>query len=169
MPSALALALLIGLQAACVQSRVDTSSCARVSAHDPPLRQDYRPPRQTEAQATAFRALAQAAVKQSAAARPWVVDYMGSDIVRSNLDPSLQRYSNTQLADAFEWEFARLPIFHNAPLDGADADYVCEHTDGLIVDDTPLTASLFNGNLQQPCQRFVLGGASEVCEPVGLY
>eukprot|EP01048_Picozoa_sp_COSAG05_P022377 COSAG05_NODE_4454_length_1508_cov_1.616749_2_plen_195_part_00 len=48
-----------------------------------------------------------------------------------------------------------MQLFHNAPLDGADADrgaHMC------YPDDTPLNITLRNGYLQQPCQRFVMGG-----------
>ncbi len=95
-----------------------TSSNTVPSSHDPPLLQRFRPPRQTSAQAAAYHAIETKAEALSAAARPWVLDYMGSQTVRSQLDPSLQHYSNDELLQMLTWEFERLPIFHNAPVDG---------------------------------------------------
>jgi|EP01046_Picozoa_sp_COSAG06_P007275 hypothetical protein len=92
---------------------------AAPSAHDPPLLQRFRPPRQTPAQAAAYRAIETKAEALSAAAKSWVLEYMGSKTVRSQLDPSLQHYSNEELLQMLTWEFERLPIFHNAPVDGA--------------------------------------------------
>lgn len=47
------------------------------------------------------------------------------------------------------WEFARLPLIHNGPLDDSDP--------AGCKDDTDLFTSLTNGYLQNVCQRFVLG------------
>ena len=105
-----------------------------------------------------MREIAARATGQSAAAHRWALDYMGSQVVRSHLDSSLQHYSNQELLDMFVWEMARLPVFHNTPLDGSDVERVCYDTGGLIVDDTPLDIAMLSGNLQTPCQRFVLGG-----------
>ena len=95
-----------------------SSSSAVPSSHDAPLLQRFRPPRQTPAQAAVYHAIETKAETLSAAARPWVLDYMGSHTVRSQLDPSLQKYSNEELLHMLTWEFERLPIFHNAPVDG---------------------------------------------------
>eukprot|EP01051_Picozoa_sp_SAG22_P014117 SAG22_NODE_1669_length_3849_cov_3.221333_2_plen_339_part_00 len=56
----------------------------------------------------------------------------------------------------FEWEFERLQqLFRNAPVDGADADREAKM---CCPDDTPLNETLNNGYLQQPCQRYAVGG-----------
>ena len=62
--------------------------------------------------------VAATALRESAEARPWMLNYMGG--VKSSLDPSLQDLSNAELLERFTWEFQRLPIFHNAPLDAWD-------------------------------------------------
>ena len=95
-----------------------SSSGAVPSSHDAPLLQRFRPPRQTPAQAAAYHEIETKAEALSTAARPWVLDYMGSHTVRSQLDPTLQHYSNEELLQMLTWEFERLPIFHNAPVDG---------------------------------------------------
>jgi hypothetical protein len=102
-------------------------SSAVPSSHDPPLLQRFRPPRQTASQAAAYRAIEKKAETLSAAARPWVLEYMGSKTVRSQLDPSLQHYSNEELLQMLTWEFERLPIFHNAPVDGTYS-FCVDHT-----------------------------------------
>ena len=92
-----------------------------IDPRDEPLRVAFRPPKQTTAQAKAMDKVYADASAQSAAAKPWALSYMGSDAVRSRLDPSLQHYSNQQLLDMFTWEFQRLPLMHNAPLDSYGA------------------------------------------------
>ena len=124
------------------------------SFDDPTLRQRFRPPQQTPAQAAAMAEIAATALKESAAAQPWMLDYMGS--VRPSLDPSLQGLSTTELLAMFTWEFQRLPVFHNAPLDAWDVDRIG------INDDTPLNITLSNGHIQQPCERWVLGGPQDL-------
>ena len=47
------------------------------------------------------------------------------------------------------WEFKRLPILHNGPLNTKE--------DPAISDDSDLTTTLSNGYLQNVCQRYVLG------------
>ena len=125
---------------------------APLSDADPPLRQRFRPPQQTVVQATSMKAITDTAVEKSAGAKGWVLGYLGSEKVRKNLDPSLQHYSDAQLLEMMSWEFERLPLLHNAPADGWDVDRI-----GLA-DDSPMSIALHNGNLQQPCQRYVLGG-----------
>ena len=102
-----------------------------------------RPPQQTPDQAEAMRIVRERAVKDSAEARPWVLQYFDSHWFRQNLDPSLQHYSAEQLLDMYTWEFVRLPLIHNAPKDDWDVDR-CG-----ITDDSPLNLTLANGNLLQ--------------------
>ena len=123
-----------------------------VEPRDEPLRSAFRPPQQTAAQAKAMAKVYAAAATDSAAARPWALAYMGSAAVRSRLHASLQHYSNEQLLAMFSWEFERLPLFHNAPLDSFGATLFA------VQDDTPLNVTLDNGYLQNVCQRYVLGG-----------
>lgn len=127
------------------------------SASDPPLRQYYRPPRQTAAQAESMKDIEERAVKLSAEAEPWVLEYITSDRFRSHLDPSLHKFSGPELLKMMTWEFQRLPLFHNAPTDAWDVDRVGDRRQ-LVTDDSPMNIALPNGNLQQPCQRYVLGG-----------
>jgi len=135
------------------------------SHFDDPLRQRFRPPQKTPAQAAAMEEIETKAVKQSAAAKPWLLAYLGK--VKSDLDPSLQSLSSEQLLEMFTWEFQRLPILHNAPLDGWDVDRIG------INDDSPLNISLENGHIQQPCERWLFGGpedlgATLMCESCAL-
>ena len=69
--------------------------------------------------------------------------------VRPLLPKDPKRLSSEQLLEMFTWEFQRLPIFHNAPLDGWDVDRIG------INDDSPLNISLENGHIQQPCERWL--------------
>ena len=48
------------------------------SEHDSPLRQSFRPPRQTAAQAATYQAIAAKAVRLSAEAKPGLLAYLGS-------------------------------------------------------------------------------------------
>lgn len=130
-------------------------NCAS-SNFDRNLRQRLRPPRQTAAQASSMANVLARAVTDSAAARPWALAYMGSPNVRGHLHPSLQHFSDEELLEMFTWEFQRLPLFHNAPADDWDVDR------GGITDDSPMNISLSSGNLQQPCQRYVLGGPEDL-------
>ena len=123
-----------------------------IGPQDEPLRVGVRPPRQTAAQASAMAQVYKTAAEKSAVAKPWALSYMGSSAVRSRLHPSLQHYTNAQLLEMFTWEFERLQIFHNAPLDSFGEKYA------HVADDTPLNISLENGYLQTTCQRYVLSG-----------
>ena len=71
------------------------------------------------------------AVQASAAAEPWVLSYFSSETVRSVLHPSLQNYSSKELLKMFAWEFQRLPLIHNAPIDDWDVDRVGIDRHGL--------------------------------------
>eukprot|EP01052_Picozoa_sp_SAG31_P034481 SAG31_NODE_4035_length_3645_cov_1.508460_2_plen_982_part_00 len=117
---------------------------------DPALRQPLRPPQQTPAQAAAMKKVYAEALLQSAAAKQYALNYM-ADILPS-LDPTLQHLSPDELLQMFTWQFQRLPVFHNAPLDSWDVDRIG------INDDSPLNITLSNGYIQQPCEREVLGG-----------
>ena len=101
-----------------------------------------------------MKIIADTALKQSAASKSWVEDYLEG--VRPSLDPSLQSLSAAKLLEMFTWEFQRLPVFHNAPLDAYDVDRIG------INDDTPLNITLENGHIQQPCERYVLGGPEDL-------
>ncbi len=126
------------------------------SDFDPPLYQQYRPPRQTAAQRAAMETIQDLAVELSADAEPWVLSYIGSEKFQSNLHESLRKYSRAQLLEMISWEFQRLPLFHNAPVDSWDVDI--HNRRRRLSDDSPMDVALANGNLQQPCQRYVLGG-----------
>eukprot|EP01043_Picozoa_sp_COSAG02_P027027 COSAG02_NODE_1576_length_11868_cov_82.967117_1_plen_1282_part_00 len=126
------------------------------SLHLPPLVQRFRPPQQTPAQATAHAKLETKAKIDSEAARAWVTSYLGGSAVRKHLDASLQHYNGSQLLEMFEWEFQRLQLFHNAPIDGKRI--FVQTGKRCCPDDTPLNETLNNGYLQQPCQRYVMGG-----------
>ena len=80
--------------------------------------------------------------------------YMES--VRPSLDPSLRGLPKEELLEMFIWEFQRLPIFHNAPLDAWDVDRAG------IKGDTPLNITLENGYIQQPWEGWVLGGPQDL-------
>lgn len=138
---------------------------SHLSNYDGALVQRFRAPQQTAAQTAAQTKIAAKAAIDSVAAKPWVLQYMGSSVVRGHLDSSLQKYSNAQLLEMFEWEFKRLPIFHNAPIDAEDVDRSC--SSGIICDDSSLNVSLGNGYLQQPCQRYVLGGPQPIQNVMG--
>eukprot|EP01046_Picozoa_sp_COSAG06_P071390 COSAG06_NODE_20398_length_797_cov_1.126074_1_plen_176_part_00 len=71
-------------------------NCAS-SLFDENLRLPVRPPRQTADQARAMHAIQERAVRDSAAARAWVLSYFGSAKVRQNLDASLQQHSDEEL------------------------------------------------------------------------
>lgn len=146
---------------------IGSSSSAATAPHPSenlkPLVQRFRPPKQTAAQASSHAEIAAKAKVQSEAARAWVVGYLGGDLVRKNLDASLHHYSGEELLQMFEWEFKRLPLFHNTPIDGEDADRVAV----IVPDDTPLHETLGNGYLQQPCQRYVLGGGQGIANAAG--
>ena len=99
---------------------VSSATVTTPSLFLPPLVQRFRPPKQTAAQAAAQGRIAAKATTQSAAARAWAVGYLGGPAVRPFLDSSLQHFSGEELLEMFEWEFKRLPLFHNAPTDGKD-------------------------------------------------
>jgi hypothetical protein len=96
------------------------------------------------------------AIANSSKAKEWVLNQMGNDTLRSRLDPSIQKLklTNEQLLERFAWEFERLPIMHNAPLNELDAT---EIPPIIAQDDTRLDVSLGNGFIQNPCQRFLVG------------
>lgn len=116
------------------------------------LFQAYRPPRQTPAQLAVMANISNWAKSQSAAARPWVLEYVGSAMVRARLHPWLQGLSNEDLLERFEWEFEHLMIFHNAPSTDQDA------LESIVHDDSPISATISNGVLQNPCIRQAIGG-----------
>ena len=152
-----------------------------------PLRQAFRPPRRTEAQAAAMADIQANAARESAAAKDWALGYMGSDSVRGRLDSSLQHYSDAQLLDMWVWEMERMAVWHNAPLDTAMVAHSSTNHD-----DTPLNITLENGSaltarrlflgaswksfltftccmtryLQNQCQRVVLGGDQDLLAPL---
>ena len=111
------------------------------SFDDPTLRQAFRPPQQTPMQRAAMEKIGATALRQSAEAEPWVLQYL--EDIRPSLDPSLQQLPSTKLLEMYRWEFQRLPVFHNAPLDAWDVDRIG------INDDTPLNITLDNGHIQQ--------------------
>ena len=120
--------------------------CAPVSTRsEEPLRQAFRPPRRTEAQAAAMTDIQANAARESAAAKDWVLGYIASDAVRGRLDSSLQHYTDAQLLDMWVWEMERMAVWHNAPLDAAMVEQttVCH-------DDTPLNITLENGSVPSP-------------------
>jgi hypothetical protein len=84
--------------------------------------QAFRPPRQTPAQAGAMQQIISEAAINSTKAKAWVVNYMGNSTLRERLHPSLKQLNltNEELFERFTWEFARLPIIHNAPLSYED-------------------------------------------------
>ena len=94
------------------------------------------------------------AQQQSAAAQSWVIDHLGSPTTRARLDPSLAVMTPEQLLERLDWEMARLPIIHNAPV----SDISAGEMPGLQ-DDTPLNVTLRNGYLQNVCHRYVFGGS----------
>ena len=101
--------------------------------------QPFRPPRRTAVQAAAISKIINQSQQLSEAARPWVLEYMGSDAVRMHLHQSLQSLSNAELLERFEWEFQRLPIIHNTPVDAANvADLIYMQS----IDDTTLNLTL---------------------------
>ena len=109
-----------------------------------------RPPRQNVNQNAAVQQLLADAKSQSDAAKPQVIDAI--EKIRSQLLSPYNTYTSEQLLEMFSWEFKRLPIYHNGPLDAA------EQTKSSITDDTVLNVTLKNGYIQNVCQRYVLGG-----------
>ena len=91
---------------------------------------------------------------RSAAAQQWVIDYLNSSTTRSRLDPLLAAMTPQQLLERLDWEMARLPIVHVAPV----SDISAGEMPGLE-DDTPLNVTLRNGYVQNVCHRYVFGGA----------
>ena len=124
------------------------------SFDDPTLRQAFRPPQLTPMQRAAMEKIGATALRQSAEAEPWVLQYL--EDIRPSLDPSLQHLPSTKLLEMYRWEFQRLPVFHNAPLDAWDVDRIG------INDDSPLNITLDNGHIQQPCERWVYGGPEDL-------
>ena len=88
-----------------------------------------------------------------------MLEYIASENFHSHLHPSLRKFAAPELLEMITWEFQRLPLFHNAPADAWDVDRVGDRRRRRLVnDDSPMDIALPNGNLQQPCQRYVLGG-----------
>ena len=98
-----------------------------VTVADDPLYQAFRPPRQTRVQAAVIENITAFARTHSEGAKPWVLQYMGSEAVRSKLHESLQHFTDDELPERFIWEFERLPIFHNAPSSGLDIEEASVH------------------------------------------
>ena len=120
--------------------------------------QVFRPPRLTAMQSTAIGRISERAAALSPKAQNWVLQYLGSSAVRTRLDPSLQHLTTAELMDRFAWEFPRLPLLHNAPIDNADAERLVFMP---ALDDTILNLTLSNGFLQTPGQRVVDGASGE--------
>jgi hypothetical protein len=133
---------------------------------DSPLIQKLRAPRQTPAQASDMKKIEARAATQSTAATQWVLNYLDSKKVRSNLDPSLQSLKSEELLERFQWEFARIQVFHNQPVDALDEAQIAAQPNGLK-DDTNLNITLQNGWIQNPCQRWALGGPQPLLNAAG--
>ena len=127
-----------------------------VTVADDPLYQAFRPPRQTPVQAAVIENITAFARTHSEEAKPGVLQYMGSEAVRSKLHESLQHLTDDELLGRFIWEFERLPIFHNTPSSELDLEEARVH------DDSAISVSVRDGYLQNLCIREVLG----VNEPV---
>eukprot|EP01043_Picozoa_sp_COSAG02_P034316 COSAG02_NODE_2392_length_8974_cov_2.135437_5_plen_280_part_00 len=84
--------------------------------------QSYRPPQLTVVQNTVIQQISDRAAALSPKAEAWVLQHLGSPAVRTRLDPTLQHYSDEQLMAMLSWEFPRLPLLHNAPVDDLDAE-----------------------------------------------
>jgi len=120
-------------------------------ASPPALRTTHRPPRFTLAQEKARKALLADSANKSEAARHTVL--LMIDAIKPSLHAPYASYSSATLLAMLEWEYARLPIQHNAPLDDNDRG-----GDTTLCDDTTLLIQLTNGYIQNVCQRWVLGG-----------
>ena len=121
------------------------------------LETNFRPPRQTPTQKEVLSKIASKAVEQSNAAKEWVIQYMGNTTLRGRLPNSLKNISNEELFNRFDWEFRRLSIIHNAPLDEEEVN-----AQKIISDDTILNITLNNGYIQNPCHRLVTGGPEKI-------
>ena len=99
---------------------------------DDPLYHAFRPPRQTPVQAAMIENITAFARTHSEEAKPWVLEYMGSEAMRSKLHESLQHLTDDELLERFTWEFERLPIFRNALLFGLDLEDAGVHDDSAI-------------------------------------
>ena len=85
--------------------------------NDPCLVQQ-RPPHQTQAQYRARAALLADAKAKSDAAKPALLQALNA--TRPQLFAPFDTYSAETLLDMFSWEFRRLPIQHNGPLDATE-------------------------------------------------
>ena len=127
-----------------------------VTVADDPLYQAFRPLRQTPVQAAVIENITAFARTHSEEAKPWVLQYMGSEAVRSKLHESLQHLTDDELLERFIWELERLPIFHNAPSSELDLKEASVH------DDSAISVSVRDRYLQNPCIRGVHGGNEPV-------
>ena len=77
--------------------------------------------------------------------------------MRAQLHPSLSTLEGEALLERFEWEWARLPIIHNAPVSAVDANESCV-TGAKLCDASPIDATIASGFLQNVCIREAIGG-----------
>jgi hypothetical protein len=69
----------------------------------------------------------------------------------SDLPDAFKKMDDDEVLTALQWEFQRLPLIHNAPLENA----------AKINDDTKMMTTLTNGYLQNVAQRYLLGVESK--------
>ena len=114
-----------------------------------PTLQAQRPPQQTAVQASVRAAAVKDAPARSAAAKPWVLNYLDTAVRPKIQNLWCANATAEELLDIVQWEFAHQAIIHNGPIAKGDPTQ--------ISDDTDLFTSLTNGYMQNVCQRYVLG------------
>jgi hypothetical protein len=86
---------------------------------------------------------------QSAAALGWLNTTIEAPAFRQAIKGlSMVNASTATIVEILKWEFKRLPILHNGPLNPGGGD---------IPDDSDLLTTLSNGYIQNVCQRWLLG------------
>lgn len=117
--------------------------------------QEQRPPQQTSSQATLVETVTRGAEGRSDAAKAALQQLVQTALDEIAHDTSIpeeiRRMGAGEMMDVLQWEFARLPLIHNAPLEDA----------AQINDDTKMTTTLTNGYLQNVAQRYLLGVESK--------
>ena len=105
-------------------------------------------------QSTLTQTLLQNASAASDAAKPAVIAAI--EAIRSTLLHPYDTMMSEDLLEMLAWEFKRLPVYHNGPLDATEASAAG------ITDDTTLLTTLRNGYMQNMCHRVAFGAPDEV-------
>jgi hypothetical protein len=130
--------------------QVDPRDCGQVVPKaGPPLAQAKRPPQQTAEQYRVHQLNTKDSKVKSAAARRWLSTEVQATAFRQKIaNLPCANASTNDIIGMLSWEFKRLPILHNGPLNPGG---------GSIPDDSDLLTTLSNGYLQNVCERWLLG------------